>query len=120
MRDRNTELEQYERVGAVEGFCLTDRCAELAAFRPHGHQQIGVVLGCCDTAFRSKQKIKASSETIGKFFKKLTSKPSSWNSNPLESFHKSASNFKDAKKELAIIKNEESKTNDSIEIEDQN
>ena len=53
-------------------------------------------------AFRSKQKIKASSETIGKFFKKLTSKPSSWNSNPLESFHKSASNFKDAKKELAI------------------
>ncbi|MDC3210158.1 MAG: putative sulfate exporter family transporter [Saprospiraceae bacterium] len=53
-------------------------------------------------AFRSKQKIKASSETIGKFFKKLTSKPSSWNSNPLESFHKSALNFKDAKKELAI------------------
>ncbi|MFK8006813.1 MAG: YeiH family protein [Saprospiraceae bacterium] len=53
-------------------------------------------------AFRSKQKIKASSEPIGKFFKKLTSKPSSWNSNPLESFYKSVVKDENEKKELII------------------
>ena len=53
-------------------------------------------------AFRSKQKIKASSEPIGKFFKKLTSKPSSWNVNPLESFYKSSTKDEAEKKELII------------------
>ena len=53
-------------------------------------------------AFRSKQKIKASSEPIGKFFKKLTSKPSSWNANPLESFYKSSAKDEVEKKELTI------------------
>lgn len=53
-------------------------------------------------AFRSKQKIKASSEPVGQFFKKLTSKPSSWNSNPVESFYKSAAKKEAEKKELTI------------------
>jgi uncharacterized membrane protein YadS len=53
-------------------------------------------------AFRSKQKIKASSEPVGKFFKKLTTKPSSWNANPLESFYKSSAKEEAEKKELII------------------
>ncbi len=62
-------------------------------------------------AFRSKQKIKASSEPVGKFFKKLTTKPSSWNSNPLESFYKSSAKEEAEKKELTIkLANAVSKT----------
>jgi len=53
-------------------------------------------------AFRSKQKIKASSEPVGKFFKKLTTKPSTWNANPLESFYKSSTKEEAEKKELII------------------
>jgi len=41
-------------------------------------------------AFRAQRSIKASSEPIGKFFKKVTGKPNSWTSNPLSSFYKSA------------------------------
>jgi uncharacterized membrane protein YadS len=53
-------------------------------------------------AFRSKQKIKASSEPVGKFFKKLTTKPSTWNANPLESFYKSSAKEEAEKNELII------------------
>ncbi len=53
-------------------------------------------------AFRSKQKIKASSEPIGKFFKKLTSKPSSWDKNPLSAFYKSSAKNEAEKKALTI------------------
>ena len=37
-------------------------------------------------AFDQQQKIKGASEPIGKFLKKLTSKPGSWSDNPLKSF----------------------------------
>ncbi len=53
-------------------------------------------------AFRSKQKIKTSSEPIGSFFKKLTSKPTSWNSNPLEAFYKSAAKDEAEQQQLTI------------------
>lgn len=53
-------------------------------------------------AFRSKQKIKASSEPVGKLLKKLTSKPSSWEANPLASFYKSSSKDEAEKKDLTI------------------
>lgn len=53
-------------------------------------------------AFRSKQQIKASSEPVGKFFKKLTSKPFSWNSNPFAAFYKGSKKVEVEQKELTI------------------
>ncbi len=41
-------------------------------------------------AFRAQRSIKAASEPVGKFFKKLTGKPSSWSTNPLAGLYKSA------------------------------
>lgn len=38
------------------------------------------------TTFDQQQKIKGSSENIGKFLKNLTTKPGGWNNNPLQSF----------------------------------
>ncbi len=37
------------------------------------------------------EKLKLSSEPVGKFLKKLTNKPNNWTTNPLEAFHKPAS-----------------------------
>ncbi len=41
-------------------------------------------------AYADLEKLKLSSEPVGKFLKKLTGKPNSWTTNPLEAFHKSA------------------------------
>lgn len=48
-------------------------------------------------AFDAQQKIKASSEPIGKTLKKLTDKPGGWNTNPIESFITSEKKVNDIK-----------------------
>ena len=46
-------------------------------------------------AFDEQQGIKASSTSLGKFLKKLTDKPGSWNTNPLKAFFLSETGVKD-------------------------
>ncbi|MEM6965981.1 MAG: putative sulfate exporter family transporter [Bacteroidota bacterium] len=53
-------------------------------------------------AFESQQNLKSSSSAVGKFFKKLTAKPSSWNINPLDGFYKTAHQDSIAKRALTI------------------
>ncbi len=51
-------------------------------------------------AFDEQQKIKGSSEPIGKFLGKLTTKPSGWSDNPIDAFWKSEAAIKESKAQL--------------------